>query len=189
MGEQRGSAGGIMSKETATLVAAIIAASASIIGVLLAAFQKRREEVRAATRQAVAENLNELGRLIHETIALSTLQSKYTSDANHKLKYASARAAAAKLKSKRLDVRYSLWGIDAGLRELTRLPDWIGHAKNDEDAMANILLAARDLGDVLDAAIRSVYLNGALPSMLAKFKVNRKAKKFRAAYQTFAVKR
>lgn len=174
-----------LNTEMATLVAAVIAALASFGTIVLTGRGKQQEELRAATRQAIAENLNEIGRLIYEVVALSNIQTKATSDQSHKVKYANARAAAAKLKNKRLEVRYSLWGVDKGLRELSRLPDWVGHAKAIPAARLEILNAGTKLADELDAAIRHAYLSGALPNAMTRWRVARSAKKFRKAYEGF----
>lgn len=175
-----------MEPQTATLIAAVIAASAAVLNVFLVAAGKREEEIRAATRQAIAEHLNEIGRLIYEVVALADVQARSTTDNTHKVRHANARAAAVRLKNKRLEVRYSLWGIDMGIRELTRLPDWVAHAKVDAQARSEILAAGSALGDALDVAIRSAYLTGTLPGLMARWKVARAQKKLRAVYDRFS---
>ncbi|MFY1711621.1 hypothetical protein [Tritonibacter mobilis] len=131
-----------MTKETATLIAAGLGAVISILNLLLAGNFRKQEEMRGAIRLAAAENLNDVGRLVHEVIALSYVLAKVNSDQAHKEKHEKAREAADRLKSKRLDVRYSLWGIEEGLRTLTQIPDWVAHTRVDTKRRDQLLVAA-----------------------------------------------
>jgi hypothetical protein len=97
-----------------------------------------------------------------------------------------ARSAYNSLKALRHDVRYSLWGLDKGLRVLSRLPDWIGHAKNSPETAEEIYGLANDLAETLDGVILKVYLYGSEPSFWQKVSVNRKAAALRARYDLFS---
>lgn len=172
-----------MTTQTATLIAAAIAAFVSVLNLFLAGSFRKREEMRAAIRAASVGNLDSVGRLVHEVIALSYVLSKANSDQSHKEKHERGRAAADKLKDKRLDVRYSLWGIEEGLRTLTRVPDWTAHTRNDVMRREKLLIAASDLGNVLDNTIRRTYLTGAVPSSYSRWLIKRKASKIEAIFK------
>lgn len=175
--------------DSVTLVAAILAAVASMWTALFVVVSKRHEDMRNAVRQAAAADVHEIGQLIYETIALSTLLARYSSPETFKQKYSEAVAVAGKLKKKRLEVRYSLWGLDGGIRELTRLPSWLGHAKHDEAARLRILAAGKKLGSSLDGAARSVYITGNLPGMFGRWSIERKRAALRKVYQEFSSSR
>ena len=174
-----------MTAETTTLIAAGLAAVVSILNFLLAGTFRKQEEMRAAIRSAAAENLDDIGRLIHEVIALSYVLSKANSDQIHKEKHEKAREAADRLKSKRLDVRYSLWGIEDGLRTLTRVPDWVAHTRVDVRRREKLLAAVSELGDVVDDVVRKTYLTGAVPGRFSRWRVQRKAAKTKSIFDSF----
>jgi len=173
-----------MTAETATLVAACLAAGVSILNLLLTGSFRKQEEMRAAIRSAASKNLDEVGRLVHEVIALSYVLSK-ASDQGHKEKHEKAREAADRLKNKRLDVRYSLWGIEEGLRALTRIPDWVAHTRVDPQRREKLLSAAAELGEAVDNVVRKTYLTGAVPGRLSRWKVQRKASKANSVFDSF----
>lgn len=174
-----------MTAEIATLIAAGLAAVVSILNLLLTGTFRKQEEMRAAIRSAAAENLDDIGRLVHEVIALSYILSKANSDLGHKEKHEKARESADKLKSKRLDVRYSLWGIEEGLRTLTRVPDWVAHTRVDIKRREKLLAAASELGEVVDAVVRKTYLTGAVPGRFSRWRVQRKAVKAKSIFESF----
>lgn len=174
-----------MTAETAALIAAGLAAVVSILNLLLTGTFRKQEEMRAAIRSAAAENLDDIGRLVHEVIALSYVLAKANSDQVHKEKHDKAREAADRLKTKRLDVRYSLWGIEEGLRTLTRVPDWVAHTRVDIKRRDELLAAASKLGAVVDDVVRKTYLTGAVPSRLSRWRVQRKAVKAKSIFDGF----
>ncbi|WOI12272.1 hypothetical protein [Thalassospira lucentensis] len=174
-----------MNASDVTLYASIIAASVAILNLIISAVVKRGEEARAVVRQAVASDLNEVGRLIHETIALSVTQFKAKSDDAYKERSEKAREAASRLKEKRLNVRYSLWGLDSAFRDLSRLPDWSAHAKLEEEARDAILTNGSKLGDSLDRVVRKVYVDGRQASCVDVFRVERSRKRLRKSYEKF----
>src|SRR6185437_11450439 len=114
--------GDILTQPQATLWSAIVAASAAVLTLLFTILNKRGEEFRTAQRDVIVEDLKTVGKAIHEVIALSNIQLKLLNHPGHAEKYRLAAEAARRLKEKRLDVRYTLWGLDEGLRILSRLP-------------------------------------------------------------------
>lgn len=174
-----------MTSETATLIAAIIAAVVSIINLVGGASYRRNEEIRAAIRTAVAANVDSVGRLVHEVIALSFILAKANSDESHKEKHVKARQAADRLKAKRLDVRYSLWGLEEGLRTLTRVPDWVAHTRGNTRHREPLLEAASELGALIDGAVRRTYLTGDAPNWLARWRISRKSTLVKKRFDAF----
>lgn len=175
-----------MEAPTATLVAATVAASASLITLLVTTTAKRGEEDRLANRAVLAGDLKAVGKAIHEVLALSNIQMKNLNDPIHPERYRRAAEAARQLKALRQEVRYSLWGLDNGFRELTRLPDWIGHAKVAPQVAAELFALARSLGHELDGAVRATYLKGQPPGLWRRLAVSRRARALRNRYVRFS---
>lgn len=178
-----------MEEPTATLLAAIIAAGASVLTLLHTTATKRAEEVRLANRAVLAGDLKAVGKAIHEVIALSNIQMKNLNDPIHPERYRKAAEAARRLKALRQEIRYSLWGLDGGFRELTRLPDWIGHAKIAPEVASELFKLAKLLGEQLDQGVRSAYLHGRPPGLWRQFLVNRRARALRQRYERFSKSR
>ena len=160
-----------MSIELVTLLAATLAAFVSFFNSIIVIFSNIGRDQRDANRNAIATNINQFGRLVHETIAYSYLMEKAATDESHKKHYGRAKVAAEKLKSARLDVRYIFWGIDGGIRTLTRLPDWIAHTKNKPKLRVELLSLGAQLGRSIDGVARRVYITGNSPSSFDKIKV------------------
>lgn len=172
-----------MQAPEATLIAAIVAASATLLNLFLTLASKRGEEYRAAHRDLVADDLKGIGKAIHEVVALSTIQFKLIDSPQYPGKYKLASEAAARLKQKRMDVRYSLWGLDEAIRTLARLPDWIGHAKLKPDFAAQIVSRGQRLSEEIDRAVRSAYVDGKSPGWWRTWRVNGAARRLRTAYE------
>ncbi|MET2829324.1 hypothetical protein [Mesorhizobium shangrilense] len=171
------------------MLAAIIAAAATVITLILTVMNKRGEEYRTAQRDVIAEDLKSIGKAVHEVIALSTIQRKVMGSPQHAERYRAAAEAAKRLKEKRLDVRYTLWGLDEAFRTLARLPDWLGHAKPAPDVATHILADGKALGVQIDLAVRNAYVTGAPPGIWRLFRVMRAVKRFRKRYESFSASR
>jgi hypothetical protein len=178
-----------MTAPEATLIASGVAAVATLLTLIVTVLNKRREEMRTAHRDVIAEDLKRIGKAIHEVMALSNIQLKLLNKPQHGEKYQLAAEAARRLKDTRMDVRYTLWGLDEGFRALARLPDWVGHAKVEESAAVEIFEIAKRLGTQLDLAVRDAYVNGRAPSRWRTYRVNREASRLRDRYNRFAATR
>ena len=178
-----------MTQPDATMIAAIIAAAATVITLIFTVLNKRGEEYRTAQRDVIADDLKHVGRAVHEVIALSNIQLKVMSGPQHPERYRAAAEAAKRLKEKRLDVRYTLWGLDEAFRTLARLPDWLEHAKPAPDVAAEILQNGKTLGVQIDLAVRRSYISGAPPAWWRLLLVNRAVKRFKNTYELFAATR
>lgn len=175
---------GPMTPVTATLIAASLAALASMITLVVSVVSKAGEEARNVNRQLLTSDLKAFGRAIHEVIALSAIQVKRIGTDNFADRYQKAEAAAKRLKELRLDVRYSLWGMDSAIRTLGRLPDWIGHAKPYPSYATEILEAGSRLGKQLDLAVRTAYLQGRSPGLWRRLRVNSATRKLIRIYRS-----
>jgi hypothetical protein len=158
-----------MTSEQATLVAAAIAAVASSVTVLLNLLATWGAEARASYRQLLNPKLSQLGEAIHSTIATTNILARANSvDAIERWRSRGATAKAA-LKELRIDLRYPLWGISEPLRTLSRLPDWIEHARPFPKHSKALVTRARWLGVALDFAVRRSYALGRPPSALERW--------------------
>lgn len=154
-----------MTRETATLVAASIAAVASLVALLLNLRAQHRSELRVAHRQTLDPSLSELAEAIHQSVACASIILKANSDeARARWKCRGARASA-RIKSLRPRLRYPLWGIDEGLRVLSRVPDWAEHARADNARAQKLVSTADSLRKGLDYAVRRSYRRGRSPSL------------------------
>ena len=172
-------------QEGITLIAAATAAAASLLGLGISIIAQWRSEGRTAYRAIIQDDLNQIGQSLHETMALSNLQLKADSPEIHKKRYAAAAEAATALKELRHRVRYSLWGLDRGIRELTRLPDWIGHARHSKESALEIYQMATSLCSTIDKSVMRAYNRGRAPSIIERNIVAFKTWRYRRCYNQF----
>ena len=164
-----------MDQGTVTLIAAAIAAFASVLTLALRATSKRKAELREINRQALEPFVVELGESIHNLVACSFMIFRYQGDSRQQPKWrARAEAAREVLLSVRPKVRYQLWGLDTGLRVLIRLPDWIVRKHADMDKTTAVLDAAGELCEALDLSIQKCYRFGRPPNAIERKRVERK---------------
>jgi len=163
-----------VTSQDATLIAASIAAVATMISLGLNAYQasqrERREARRVAERErrdvhrsALAPELPELADALHQVVATSFMQHKaLQQNGQGAVQWRERGAKAAKkLEEVRPRVRYSL-GLDEGIRNLTRLPSWVGHKKGSLDGRV-MLSAAEALAQALHSAIEESWRSGEPP--------------------------
>ena len=148
-----------------TLLAALIAAIASmgslVVNVLVAGHRERRD----VHRKAVEKELPDLADALHQVVATSYTQhrqlslAKTDSAANWRKR---GRDAALLLGKVRPRVRYSLPGADLGLRNLARLPDWVAHHGGRPEGQA-LLEQADSLATALHELIAQSWRDGQPP--------------------------
>lgn len=145
---------------------------ATLISLTVGYVTGRRSEFRAAHRKVLGEHVDELARAIHETVATSNVIFKRVRRGESwNTWYDRAQQAAEDLKTLRRKLRYPLWGFDNALRSLTRLPDWLGHVREDREGTKELLERADRLRDLLDTMIRRAYLRGRPPTPLDRVQV------------------
>ena len=171
-----------MTVETATLIAASIAAAASVVVLLVNLRAQRRAELRVVHRQTLDTSVGELGEALHQVVACANILLKTKSDeARERWKCRGAQASVS-LKSLRPKLRYPLWGIDEGLRVLSRVPDWADHARVDDSRAKTLIERADKLRRALDYAIRRSYRNGRSPSLHERVRVRYQATRCRRVF-------
>lgn len=163
-----------MSSQTATLVAASVSAVASILVFLGNLFGSRSSEARAAHRKILEPYLAALGRALHEVVASSVIAHHRVAGGQDAGTFGKSGLAAAEvLKSQRLEVKYSLRGIDDGLRTLSRLPNWAATYRGDASG-DDLIADARALAAAVDDVIARSYSKGRPPTRSDRKRVSRR---------------
>jgi hypothetical protein len=176
-------------KDYVTVVAASVAAAASLITLTVNLRAQLRTELRLAQRKFLEPVIIPLGEALHEMMASSHLMTKAKSDDSWGKWVERAEGAQAELKEMIPRLRYPLWGVDDGLRMLTRLPDWMQHARGDSARSAELLAAADALRLALDRAIQSSYDAGRRPTWLERRRVAARARTFQAVFNRTSPRR
>jgi hypothetical protein len=169
--------------ENATLIAALIAAVASILALLFNLFADRAEESRAAHRALLAPHLADISEFIYSTVACSKILIEARTEQAVENWRERANTAKDDLKTIRVKLRYPLWGITNPMNTLTRLPDWIEHARPLDPKYAMTLFRyGRSLAHWLDKAIVRSYKDGKAPTLLYRIIIVFREHQFRRAY-------
>lgn len=169
--------------ESATLIAAVIAAAASLAGLAFNIRAQSRSEICKANRSLLGPHLNGIARALHEVLASSTILTKARTDESRANWRARAVNAQSTIKEIRSELRYPLWGIHEGLRVLSRLPNWLEHTQDSSSGANDIWAAGNKLRGALDLAIRDAYRFGRPPSWWHCYRVRRRAREVRALYR------
>ena len=117
-----------MKTEIITLIAALIAAITSLINILISVIAGKYSEFRSAHRKSLQSYIEPLGKELHQILATSNVYIERMTSGESQDKWVErATEATNNLKELRWSVRYPLWGVDEGIRTLTRLFDWLTH--------------------------------------------------------------
>jgi len=169
----------------ATLVAALVAAIASIFTLVINIRAASSAEMRLAHRQALEKYVHELSGAIHSTIATANILTKAKTEPALQNWRDRADEAQAKLKELRILLRYQLWGITDAIGTLSRLPDWVENSRRFPEHSQKVFSKGRALGRHIDIAIRNSYLQGRRPTWLECIKVNYAARQLETTYAKF----
>jgi hypothetical protein len=172
-----------MDQQTVTLVAAGVAATASLSNVIVNVYFARRMSRESQFRDLLKPNMVVLGETLHAVVACSRIvgtRAQQGIDIRSWLK--KAHDACNQLKQLHRQVKYPLWGVSEGIRELTRLANWVAHTREDTSLNKSILDAADDLRLTLDEVIKDVFLTGRPPSRQAKRRVSDNTRALRALW-------
>jgi hypothetical protein len=164
---------------TATLAAAIVAAIAAVASLGVTTFSAYRREMRNAQRDALQPHLASLANAIHQTVATSFNQQKAQSPAVAERWRSRGKESAKTLESVRLAVRYPLPGLDEGLKNLTRVPDWVAHRRG-QPSVGELLAHADSLATALHATIEASWRLGRPPGWLRRRRLTRRVNALRA---------
>lgn len=161
-----------ISSDEATLVAAGVAALASLAVMVMNIRGMRSSEMRVAQREALETHVEELGKAIYEIVATAhVVVSRARKGQSLESWYSRSSEASDTVKDLRLKIRYPLWGIDEGLRAITRLPDWTQHTLADHDKAEELVRRADRLRSALDITIRNCYIDGRTPNLIERCRV------------------
>jgi len=176
-----------MTKEEVTLIAAVIAASASIFTIIMNLRAQKSSELRVSYRDSLEPQIAELGEALHEIVATTNIYLFKTKSneakQNWRQKHENARD---NIKALRKKVRYQLWGIDEGLRAISRVGDHATHLTEDNVRASKLMEAATNLREKLDKTIKNCYQRGAAPTRMESWLVSRAAKKITEVFNDFA---
>ncbi len=156
-----------MTAQEATLIAAVIAAVASVSKLFFDRFSENRSSFRALLQPLVAD----LGESLHGVVATCYVMARSNSDEQHANWHDKAKRERDKLKALRPKLRYPLWGIDDGLRVLLRLPEWTAHARGQPQRLDLLIVRATRLRETIDAVALRCYRNGRLPNFFERVQV------------------
>jgi len=170
-----------LSREEAVIYAALIAAVVSLASAFISYVSSRSHEVTKASRSLLEKNFNLLGSLIYELMAYSTGMVKAKSDEQFDEKRKVASETIVAVDKLRRNARYSLWGLDKGLRTIQWMPNYIAHNKNgrNSDRVKKILKLGNELRDSIDKALMQAYFTNGRPRWRDKIRVDYKAWKLR----------
>ncbi|WP_157982645.1 hypothetical protein [Simplicispira lacusdiani] len=156
-----------MTAQETTLIAAVIAAFASVAKLFFDRFSENRSSFRALLQPLVAE----LGEALHGIVSTCNVMGRVSGDTSYANWRKKAEVERDKLKELRPQLRYPLWGIDEGLRVLIRLPEWTAHAKGQTGRLVLLNKRATRLRGLLDVVALRCYRNGRLPDALERLQV------------------
>lgn len=176
-------------KDFVTVFAATIAAIASLATLALNLRAQLRAELRVAQRKFLEPHVLTLGEALHNLLASSYVLLDARSDESRAKWLERAQTEQARIKELIPKLRYPLWGLDSGLRALTRLPDWVYHRRGDSAQSAELLAAADALRLALDESIQGCYAAGRRPTWLERRRVERRARAFRAVFERTSPRR
>jgi hypothetical protein len=171
----------VVNAEIVTLIAALIAASAAMATLVVNTVTATRRERRDTHRKAVEIELSDLADALHQVVATSYSQHRFLADGKiDSAKNWHDRGIVSKSNLDRLRprVRYSIPGIDQGLRNLARLPSWIANHKG-RDTGALLLDRADTLATALHDAIEQSWRTGRAPAHGKRKKIDDLVASFR----------
>lgn len=170
----------------ATVTAAVIAASAALIVSLATAVSSRATDTRSAHRSVLAPFLADLGQHLAGVVATAHVFLKRAA-AEQDLGAWRARmlSHADDLMTLRSQVRYPLYGLEEGLRVLSRVSSWTQHFTSQAKMREGreLLEHADRLRSTLDRTVAKSYRRGEPPTRLDRWQVERRAKRVRSFWE------
>jgi hypothetical protein len=153
-----------LTTQKATLIAAVIAAVATVLKLVVDFVSARGSEARAAHRQVLSPHLVEIGTAIHSVVSGAVLVHERAKRGQKpgEADTQAGQSGAELLKRKRLEVKYPLSGTNEALRTLSRAYDWAAAFRGDTSGDA-FIEAVRKLSKVVDETIARSYSRGRPP--------------------------
>jgi hypothetical protein len=178
-----------MTSELATLLAAGIAAIASLTTLFVSVFAKRRVELREAQRSALEPLVVDLGSCLYSVVAMSKRLGMAKDDGRYRENKERATESARELDLLRRRVRYTLWGLNDGLHLIGLVPRWAELTRGNEAATKELISRATILRLAIDSEIRKCYLSGTAPSRRGLRRVGARAGALRKFYDEYKLER
>jgi hypothetical protein len=156
-----------MTTQEATLIAAVIAAFASVAKLFFDRFAEGRLSIRTLLLPLIAK----MGEAVYGIVATSSVMLEAETDAKFRSWHSKACHEREKLRLLRPKLRHPLWGLDEGLRVLERLPDWCSHARSDKVRASQMLRHATSLRQMIDVTALRCYSGGRRPNIIEVLKI------------------
>lgn len=176
-----------MTTQEATLIAAAIAAFASVVTLAMNLRAQKTSEMRVSYRASLEPYIHELGAALHEIMATSNIYlfraKSDESRANWRTKHENARDS---IKELRLKVRYQLWGIDGGLNTISKVGDHSTHLLDDDKRARELIENASKLRELLDLVIMRSFKRGAPPTIIESLRVKWTARKVSNTFNSYS---
>ena len=168
------------------VVSAVIAATASIISLMVNIFVAYRKEERESYRSFLKDDLKDISSNIHQIMSAAAILTKARTETSAKNWRSRAAIAGAELDKSRIRTRYHFHGISDGFRTLRRVPNWVEHIVDRDPASARKLVdLADDLRIALDNAVFDAFSNGRRPSCGVSKDVRKAAWQTEAFYRNW----
>ena len=170
--------------QEATLIAAAIAAAASLTKLITDALSARGAATRAAHRAVLEPHLPQLAKSVHGAVAGAVIvhkRAKKGQAGGNALE--NSQLAAGELKANRLEVKYALPGLEAPLGTLTRAPDWIATCKGKPSG-DEVVEGLQRLSRLVDSTITRSYRRGRPPARWEQRRLERADHELRDAWKT-----
>ena len=172
--------------QTATLIASGVAATAALATLIVNVWAAWRGDLRTAQRKSLEAFIAPLGEALHETVATTHILLKTRTEVSATSWRDRSQTAKTKCHELLPKLRYPLYGITDAIRTLTRLPDWVEHARAEFPVHAkNICDVGTKLSGTLDRVIRDCYAFGRPPTRRNRLLISYRVWRFRAAYRKF----
>ena len=152
-----------MDQGQAILIASAVAAGASLLNLILAFLSGRKKELRELHRKALEPHIQDISKALHEIAATSSILTKNRSTESIENWRKKAEWPKHRLRQIYVELRYPLWPIREAIRTISRLPDWIEHARGFDKHERVLLSYGSYLAYGLDWAIMRSYNKGRVP--------------------------
>jgi hypothetical protein len=173
---------GFSGNEITVLIAAGIAAIASLTSMVLNLRAHRLGELRAANRRLLDPHVARLGAGLFRLVALSREIARESSPEAARRWRELAQQVERRLERARIEVRYPLWGLDGAMATLARLPEWIDASRGAASRQRDLLARGAELQASLDRAILSSFQKGRVPSRWTRATVGWRASRLQRAW-------
>lgn len=155
----------MISKQVATLVAAGIAAATALINLVVTISANKRAEFREAFRNSLDDHIHDVADAIHQTTSSTNKLFDVEKGESIEDFRDNMREKQEKLNKLRPKIRYSLYGVNYGIKIMSRFPKWVDQLRDDPVSCRKIVDRGNKLSDALHRAIRRAYLRGRPPSI------------------------